>query len=215
MGVNKAGAGTHPPLWIFDPSQRLATAKMVQPSEARPPSFSAPNQQELAAMLIPESTAFQNSLGGLPVVTYQPGEMVIADGSKTGRLLILKKGTVTIEKEGTEIAKVTEPGAVFGELSVLLDQPHAADVRALESSQFHVANAATLLEHNPMAVLYVATVLARRLEGANHALIELKSQLNTGEPHDVVAKTVGKMEKLLAVSCASLVYAGYPYDPFS
>jgi CRP-like cAMP-binding protein len=188
---------------------------MVQPSEARPPSFSAPNQQELAAMLIPESTAFQNSLGSLAVVTYQPGEMVIADGSKTGRLLILKKGTVTIEKEGTEIAKVTEPGAVFGELSVLLDQPHAADVRALESSQFHVANAATLLEHNPMAVLYVATVLARRLEGANHALIELKSQLKTGEPHDVVAKTVGKMEKLLALSCASLVYAGYPYDPFS
>ena len=30
-----------------------------------------------------------------------------------------KKGTVTIEKEGTEIAKVTEPGAVFGELSVV------------------------------------------------------------------------------------------------
>ena len=92
-------------------------------------------------MLIPESTAFQNSLDSLAVVTYQPGETVIADGSKTNRLLILKKGTVTIEKEGMEIAKVTEPGAVFGELSVLLDQPHTADVRVLESSQFHVANA--------------------------------------------------------------------------
>jgi CRP-like cAMP-binding protein len=170
---------------------------------------------ELATMLILDSAAFQNSLNGLSIVTYQPGETVIADGSKTGRLLILKKGTVTIEKEGTEIAKVTEPGAVFGELSVLLDQPHAADVRALESSQFHVANATTLLEQNPMAILYVATVLAHRLEGANHALIQLKSQLKTGEPHDVVAKTVGKMEKLLAVSCASLVYAGYPYDPFA
>jgi hypothetical protein len=87
-----------PPRWIFDPSQRLATAKMVQPSEAPWPSFSAPKQQELAAMLIPENAAFQNSLGSLAVVTYQPGEMVIADGSKTGRLLILKKGTVTIEK---------------------------------------------------------------------------------------------------------------------
>ena len=102
-------------------------------------------------MLIPENTAFQNSLDSLAVVTYQPGETVIADGSKTNRLLILKKGTVTIEKEGMEIAKVTEPGAVFGELSVLLDQPHTADVRVLESSQFHVANATTLLEQNPMA----------------------------------------------------------------
>jgi CRP-like cAMP-binding protein len=171
--------------------------------------------EKLAAMLILESTAFQNSLCGLAVVTYQPGETIIADGSKTGRLLILKKGTVTIEKEGTEIARVTEPGAVFGELSVLLGQPHAADVRALESSQFHVANATTLLEQNPMAVLYVATVLAHRLEAANQALVQLKSQLKTGESHDVVVKTVGTMEKLLALSCASLVYAGYPYDPFA
>ena len=161
------------------------------------------------------NTAVLEVFATLPLATYQAGETVLAAGTTTGRLLILRKGAITIEKEGTEIAKVTEPGAVFGELSVLLDQPHAADVRALESSQFHVANAATLLEHNPMAVLYVATVLARRLEGANHALIELKSQLKTGEPHDVVAKTVGKMEKLLAVSGASLVYAGYPYDPFS
>jgi len=166
-------------------------------------------------MLVLKTAAFQNSLGSLAVVTYQPGETVIADGSRTGRLLILKKGTVTIEKEGTEIAKVTEPGAIFGELSVLLDQPHAADVRAVESSQFHVANATTLLEQNPMAVLYVATVLAHRLENANHALIQLKHQLESGEPHEVVAKTVGKMEKLLAVSRASLVYAGFPYDPFS
>jgi CRP/FNR family transcriptional regulator, cyclic AMP receptor protein len=164
-------------------------------------------------VLLPDKAAFQNGFANLAVVTYQPGETVIADGSKTGRLLILKSGTVTIEKDGTEIAKVTEPGAVFGELSILLDQPHAADVRALESSQFHVANAATLLEQNPMAVLYLATVLARRLDGANHALVQLKSQLKTGEPHNVVAKTVSKMEELLAVSCASLVYAGYPYDP--
>ena len=47
----------------------------------------------------------------------------------------------------------------------------------LETSQFHVADAAALLAQNPIAVLYVATVLAHRLDGANRALIELKSQL--------------------------------------
>jgi CRP-like cAMP-binding protein len=165
--------------------------------------------------LIPDKAAFQNSLGSLPLVTYRPGEFVIVDGSKTGRLLILKKGNVAIVKEGTEIANVTEPGAVFGELSVLLDQPHTADVRALETSQFHIANATTLLAQNPIAMLYIATVLAHRLDGANHALIQLKHQLLTGEPHSVVAKTVSKMEELLAVSGANLVYAGYPYDPVS
>jgi signal-transduction protein with cAMP-binding, CBS, and nucleotidyltransferase domain len=60
-----------------------------------------------------DNAAFQNSLANLPVVTYQPGETVIADGSKTGRLLFLRKGTVAIVKHETEIAKVAEPGAVF------------------------------------------------------------------------------------------------------
>ena len=110
--------------------------------------------------LILNKATFQNSLAALPLVTYQAGETVIADGSRTGRLLILSKGTVAIVKEGTEIAKVAEPGAVFGELSVLLDQPHAADVRALETSELHVADATTLLTQNPIAVLYVATMLA-------------------------------------------------------
>jgi CRP/FNR family cyclic AMP-dependent transcriptional regulator len=164
--------------------------------------------------LVPDKVTFQNSLAALPLVSYQPGESVIAAGSRTGRLLILSKGTVAIVKGDTEIAKVAEPGAVFGELSVLLDQPHTADVRALEISQFHVANATTLLTQNPMAVLYVATMLAHRLNGANQALIELKQQLLTGEPRSEVAKTVSKMEGLLVAS-ASLVYAGYPHDPFA
>jgi CRP/FNR family transcriptional regulator, cyclic AMP receptor protein len=103
--------------------------------------------------LIPDKAAFQNSLANLPLVTYQPGETIIADGSRTDRLLILRKGTVAIVKDDTEIANVAEPGAVFGELSILLDQPHTADVRALEASQFHIANATTLLAQNPIAVL--------------------------------------------------------------
>jgi CRP-like cAMP-binding protein len=165
--------------------------------------------------LIPDAATFQKSLTDLSIVTFQAGETVIADGSKTGRLLILKKGTVAIFKDDTEIARVTEPGAVFGELSILLDQPHTADVCAVESSQFYVADATKLLAKNPMAVLYVATVLAHRLLGANEALIQLKNQLHIGEPQNVVAKTVRKMEGLLAVGGGSLVYAGYPYDPFA
>jgi CRP/FNR family transcriptional regulator, cyclic AMP receptor protein len=165
--------------------------------------------------LFSDQTTLQKNLSSLPVVTYQAGEVVIADGSRTGRLLILRKGSVAILKEDTEIARVAEPGAVFGELSILLNQPHTADVRALEASQFHVANAEALFAQNPIAGLYVATVLAHRLDAANHALIQLKSQLQTGQPKSVVAKTVSKMEELLAVSGASLVYAGYPSDPFA
>ena len=153
--------------------------------------------------LIPDLAVFQKSLASLPIATYQPGETVLNAGSKTGLLLILKKGTVAIYKDGIEMAKVTEPGAVFGELSALLDQPHTADVRALEMTQFHVANADALLVQNPVALLYVAAVLARRLDGANRTLVELKRQIQVGRPRSAIEKTVAKMEGLLGSGGAS------------
>ena len=164
---------------------------------------------------IADNAVFQKSLAALPVTTYEAGETVLSAASTTGRLLILREGAVAVIKEGVEITQVTEPGAVFGELSALLDQPHTADVRALEASQFHVANAATPLMQDPTALLYVAAVLARRVDNANRALVELKRQVQAGQPSRVIGKTVEKIEELLGASGANLVYAGYPYDPFA
>ena len=113
-----------------------------------------------------EELTSQNSIATLPLVTYQAGETVIADGSRTARLFILKQGAVAIVKEDTEIAKVTEPGAVFGELSVLLNQPNKLEVRALEPSQFQIADATVLLRQNSIAI-HVAMALARQLDNAN------------------------------------------------
>ena len=165
--------------------------------------------------LIPNISVFRRKLAGFPTATYQAGETVLTAASTTGRLLILKEGAVAVLKEGVEIATVTQPGAVFGELSVLLDQPHSADVRALEVSQFYVADAATLLRVDPIALLYVATVLARRLDDANQALIELRRQVQASQPRGVIEKTAEKIECLLGASGANLVYARYPYDLFA
>ena len=92
-------------------------------------------------------------------------------------MLILKKGAVTIRKNGTVIAEVTEPGAVIGELSALLNQPHTADVQTLEASEFRVAHADLLVE-DPVVLLYVAAILVQRLNLANEALIDLKSEVS-------------------------------------
>jgi hypothetical protein len=48
-----------------------------------------------------------------------------------------------------------------------------------------------------------------------HRSIDLKRQVQASEPGTVIGKTVEKMEGLLGASGASLVYAGYPYDPFA
>ena len=127
--------------------------------------------------LIQGAGTFQKILAALPISTYGPGEMVIAAGATTGKLLILRQGVVEVVRDGTQIARVSEPGSVFGELAVLLDKPHTADVRALERSEFGVAEAATLLASDPAATLYIAAILAARLDAANVALIEVKRQL--------------------------------------
>jgi CRP/FNR family cyclic AMP-dependent transcriptional regulator len=169
----------------------------------------------MAMGLIPDISLFRKKLATLPLATYQIGETVLSATSTTGRLLILKEGVVVVVKEGVEIARVVEPGAVFGELSVLLNQPHTADVRAVTASQFYVADAATLLTSDPTALLYVATVLAQRLDSANRSLLELKRQVQAGESRDVIGRTVEKIEGLLGETGANLMYAGYPTDPYA
>ena len=163
--------------------------------------------------LIPDVAALERRLAGLIVAKHPAREVVLTAGSKTGRLLFLRSGAVEVIRDGVQIANVSAPGSVFGEQAILLDQPHTADVRTLEQSEFYVADAPAILAGDPSVALYVAAILARRLEAAK--LIEVKRQLQAGEPPSVIGKTVEKTEELLSYSGdASLVYAGYPYDPF-
>ena len=151
--------------------------------------------------LIPDVAAFERRLADLPVVKHPAHEVVLTAGSKTGRLLFLKSGAVEVIKDGVQIANVSAPGSVFGDQAVLLDQPHTADVRTVEQS------APAMFVGDPTVALYVATILARRIDTANRSLIEVKHQLKAGEPPNAIGRTVEKVEELLNYSGdASLVF---------
>jgi hypothetical protein len=64
--------------------------------------------------LIPDIAALQKTFDALPLATFQAGETVLAAGSRTGQLLILKKGAVAIVKDGIQLARVAEPDARAG-----------------------------------------------------------------------------------------------------
>ena len=162
--------------------------------------------------IIPDPAAFKKSLASLPVKTFEPGETVLAEGSKTGQLFILRQGVVEVVRDGLQIAVVSEPGAVFGELSVILDKPHTADVRAVERSEFHVANASSLLSENAAALLYVSALLAQRLDTANEIIVEIKAELDAGKRPGVISKALDKLQKLLGPNGAnnSEFYYYYP-----
>src|SRR5215471_19577835 len=163
---------------------------------------------------ISDNAVSQQSLAAHSIATYRAGETVLSAASTTGRLLIRKEDAVTVAKEGVEIAKVTEPGAVFGELSACLGQPHTADVHALKESKFHVVSTAAPLMQDLVPLPYITTVVERPQGSANRAQAELKRRVQDGLLSSITRKTVDKIEELLGASGGNLVYAGYPYDPF-
>lgn len=128
-----------------------------------------------------DAASVLGKLSSLPVEVHEQGRVVLAAGTTTGKLLVLKQGAVEVRRDGIRLAEVSEPGAVFGELAILLGQPHTADVLTLEPSTFYCAAGETFLRIDPTAALYVAMVLAHRVHLVNHHLIEARSQLGKSQ----------------------------------
>jgi CRP-like cAMP-binding protein len=125
-------------------------------------------------MLIVEPNQVLEKVSGFPLRAFERGDIVLSEGSDTHRLLFLSRGAVDVVKDEVQLTRVTEPGAVFGDMSVLLGQPHTADVLAVEPSSFYIVDhAERFLRQEPLVALYVATVLAGRLDEVNRQLIQV------------------------------------------
>jgi CRP/FNR family cyclic AMP-dependent transcriptional regulator len=105
------------------------------------------------------------------------GTLVIHEGGTTGHLYVLIEGRLEVIKGDTVVAILTEPGAVLGEMSVLLDQPHTATVRAAsDSAVYEISDAASFLRDQPAVALLIARLLAQRLNVATTYLADIMHQ---------------------------------------
>lgn len=105
------------------------------------------------------------------------GTEVLHEGRRTGHLYVLIEGRLEVVKGDTVVATLTEPGAVLGEMSVLLDQAHTATVRAAEDSViYEIDDAASFLRQQPAVALMIARMLAQRLNVATTYLADIKRQ---------------------------------------
>lgn len=149
-------------------------------------------------MAILELHRVLDRLSAFPILVFEQGDIVIAGGSQTGRLLFLRRGAVEIVKDDTFITRVSEPGAVFGDMAVLLGQAHSADVLAVEPSSFYVVeDAEAFLKTEPLIALYVALVLASRLDAVNRHLIEAKGELDAGAERSVFFEILDRIARAL------------------
>jgi CRP-like cAMP-binding protein len=122
-------------------------------------------------------TDFLRHCSGGHEQTIPAGSVLLEEGVTTGHLYILLDGKLEVLKAGAQLALVTEPGALFGEMSLLLDEPHTATVRACsECRVYEVADASSFMAQSAEFALAIARMLARRLNVANTYLADLKQQ---------------------------------------
>lgn len=119
-----------------------------------------------------------------PLVDFKPGDVLLEEGAPSGTLWVLVEGKIAVMRGAVEVARVSEPGALFGEMSVLLHRPYTASVIAKSTGRaHHVENASAFLSSSPEVALHCARLLAQRLTDATTYLADFKAQFADRSDH--------------------------------
>lgn len=121
---------------------------------------------------------------GLPAQSFDPRAVLLPEGEKSGLLYVLIDGEVEILKGDFQINVVSNPGAIFGEISVLLDIPHMATVRAVTPCKAYVVEGGDAFLQSHKEIAYqLSKLLAQRLYGLTTYLVDLKDQYEHRDDH--------------------------------
>ena len=113
----------------------------------------------------------------LPEIEYAPGEVIMREGGESSGVWILRSGALQILKNGEEVNAVTRPGALIGEMSILLGIPDSATVQASEPSVLRYADdGEAFLASDARIIHLVAAGLAERLNFVTSYLADPKHQ---------------------------------------
>lgn len=113
----------------------------------------------------------------LPEVGLAPGETLVREGHAGEGLWVLVSGALQVMKNGMPVNTVRDPGALIGEMSLLLDTCYGATVVATEPCVLrHAADGRALLASDPQITRHVAVGLAERLNAVTAYLADLKHQ---------------------------------------
>jgi len=118
----------------------------------------------------------------LSTIAVPAGETILAEGKRAGVLFVLAEGEVEISKGDYQIAVISQPGSVLGDISVLLDAPHTATVKTYTPCRFYRIDAPVeFFRAHPEAALDIARLLAERLHSMTTYLVDLKKQYEGSE----------------------------------
>jgi CRP/FNR family transcriptional regulator, cyclic AMP receptor protein len=148
---------------------------------------------------------------GLPARAAPAGTVLLQEGASTGRAYVLVSGALEVLRGDTQVSVLTTPGAMVGEMSVLLNAPHTASVRALcDTDVIEIDQAEVFFRAHPELSWQIARVLANRLNAATTYLVDVKRQY---EGHASHLSMVGEVLEALLHQQERPVRPGSRRDP--
>lgn len=97
---------------------------------------------------------------------YKEGDILTEEGSEDRNLFVLQEGALGIFKGETRVAVINKPGAIVGEMGMILDEPRTATIKALKHTQVRKIKSTTLRQliiDHPAIVEEILKTLASRL----------------------------------------------------
>ena len=132
----------------------------------------------------------------LPEVDLAAGEAVVTEGGSSGTVWVLVSGGLEVRKGDVPVNTIVHPGALIGEVSVLLGTRHAATVVATEASRLRVADDGhAFLAEDPRITTLVAMGLAERLNFVTTYLADLKDQYGDAPGLSMVSDVLGQLSQ--------------------
>jgi CRP-like cAMP-binding protein len=146
----------------------------------------------------------------LPEVDVDAGEVLLNEGEPGGAIWVLVEGSLCVRKGPTKVNTITQPGAIVGEISVLLGNRSGATVEAIEPSRLrHAADGAAFLNGDAEITRQLAIGLAERLNYVTTYLADLKLQYGDAPGLLMVNEVLGR----LATRQAESARPGSARDP--
>jgi len=130
----------------------------------------------------------------LPTIEFAAGDVVVHEGGSAGSLWVLVSGALQVSKGPVVVNTITRPGALVGEIAVLLEGVNSATVRATEPSVLrHAADGQALLARDPAITRLVAIGLAERLNFVTTYLADLKLQYGDAPGLSMVSDVLARL----------------------
>ena len=123
-------------------------------------------------------------LSQFDVTSLNDRDILITEGDQTRDLYVLVAGKLEVYKSTKLITTISSSGSVVGEMSVLLNSPHTATIKAKGiCSLYRIPDASEFVRNNPDISWHIANLLAKRLTAATSYLVDKGNQFKESNNH--------------------------------